>query len=161
MGRIHDENVKMLNGLYGVDDSAYKGIGLNKEIIRSLNQKNKGSRVFFDGGIPEEYVDRTIEAEMFTSFEEAYHQLIMDLVDLTEESIDLIIAKNDQTRDMYISGGFAKNPIFLTLMASRFPDKKVYTSEVANATSLGAAMVLWKAVEPGFSPVFDLGHGEA
>ena len=58
---------------------------------------------------------------------------------------------------MYISGGFSKNPIFLKLIASRFPHKRVYTSEIANATSLGAALVLWKGIDAGFNPVIDLG----
>ena len=102
-------------------------------------------------------MDISVDKETFTSFSEAYHQLMIDLVDLTVESIGLIVGKSDQTRDMYISGGFSKNPIFLKLMASRFPDKKVYTSEVANATSLGAALVLWKGIEAGLSPKIDLG----
>ena len=81
----------------------------------------------------------------------------MDLVDLTEESIKLIIGKEDKTKNIYISGGFSKNPIFLKLIASRFPDKRVYTSEVANATSLGAALVLWKGIDTHFNPDIELG----
>jgi sugar (pentulose or hexulose) kinase len=81
----------------------------------------------------------------------------MDLVDLCKESVELIIGKEDRTKNIYISGGFSKNPIFLKLMASRFPDKQVYTSEIANATSLGAAMVLWKGIDASFKPAIDLG----
>ncbi len=81
----------------------------------------------------------------------------MDLVDLTKESIDLIIAKEDKTSNIYISGGFSKNPIFLALIASHFPKKHVFTSEVANATSLGAALVLWKSMDKRFNPAIDLG----
>ncbi len=157
MGKIHDVNVERLNELYGADKSAYKKVALDEDMIRSLNQKSNGNRVFFHGGVPENYVDTSIAKETFSSFEEAYHQLVIDLVDLTEESIDLIIAKNVTTKNIYISGGFAKNPIFLKLMASRFPDKKVYTSEVANATSLGAALVLWKGIDVDFNPAIDLG----
>lgn len=157
MGRIHDVNVERLNGLFGVNPSAYKGVVLNEEIIRTLIEKSSGERLFFAGGVPEDYVDTSVEKEEFTSFEEAYHQLMIDLADLTEESIDLIVGKDDQTRNMYISGGFSKNPIFLKLMASRFPDKKIFTSEVANATSLGAAMVLWKGIDDEFSATVDLG----
>jgi len=157
MGHIHDVNVAHLNKLYGVDESAYKAVALDEEMIRSLNRKSNGSRVFFHAGVPEEYTDLSIRKESFDSFEEAYHQLVMDLVDLTEESIDLIIAKEDQTKDIYISGGFSKNPIFLKLVASRFPDKRVFTSEVANATSLGAALVLWRSLDDKYNPAIDLG----
>ena len=157
MGRIHDVNVDRLNEQFNADSSAFKTVALDEDMIKSLHQKSSGKRVFFNAGVPEDYVDMSVDKETFTNFNEAYHQLMIDLVDLTVESIGLIVGKSDQTRDMYISGGFSKNPIFLKLMASRFPDKKVYTSEVANATSLGAALVLWKGIEAGFSPKIDLG----
>jgi hypothetical protein len=157
MGHIHDVNVKRLNRLFGADDSAYKTVALNEEMIRALNQKSDGNRVFFHSGVPEDYVDHSVEKETFDNFEEAYHQLIIDLVDLTEESVDLVIGQDDTTKDIFISGGFSKNPIFLKLIASHFPGKNVYTSEVANATSLGAALVLWKGIDSGFDPVIDLG----
>jgi sugar (pentulose or hexulose) kinase len=157
MGRIHDVNVERLNDLFGTDSSAYKKVTLDEAMLRSLIEKSSGERVFFSGGVPEDYVDTTVDKEEFTNFEEAYHQLMIDLADLLEESIDLIIGTKDQTKNMYISGGFSKNPIFLKLLASRFPDKNIYTSEVANATSLGAAMVLWKGIDADFNPSVDLG----
>jgi len=157
LGRIHDVNVERLTQQFGLDDSAYKTVALNKAMIRILVQKNQGGRVFFTDGITEDYVDRTKGKEHFSSFEEAYHQLVIDLVDLTKESIDLIIAKDDNTRNIFISGGFSKNPIFLALIASHFPEKHVFTSEVANATSLGAALVLWKGMDKHFNPTIDLG----
>jgi len=81
----------------------------------------------------------------------------MDLVDLTIESIGLIIGKEDNTKNIYISGGFSKNPVFLKLIASQFSNKSVYTSEIANATSLGAALVLWKGIDANYKPSIDLG----
>lgn len=157
MGRIHDLNLERLNKLFGVDDPVYKLVALDEDLIRELNRKSGGDRVFFQGGVPEDYVDLSIREGCFESFEEAYHQLVMDLVDLTGESIDLIIGKEDSTKNIYISGGFSMNPIFLKLIASRFPDKRVYTSEVSNATSLGAALVLWKGIDASFNPAIDLG----
>ena len=157
LGRIHDVNVNRLNELFGVDESAYKKVALDEEMIISLLGKTGGNRVFFKAGVPDDQLDESVDIKAFAGFEEAYHQLMIDLVDLTVESIGLIIPANDNTRKLYISGGFARNPIFLKLIASRFPEKKVYTSEVANATSMGAAMVLWKGIDAGFSPRIDLG----
>jgi hypothetical protein len=156
MGRIHDVNVERLNRLFGVDKDAYKKVKLDEALLRSLQSATRG-RIFFSDVVPEDYVDESVAKETFESFEEAYHRLMIDLADLTAESIALIIPAEDQTKNLYISGGFAKNPIFLHLMAGHFPDKRVYTSEVANATSLGAAMVLWKGIDPEFSPEVDLG----
>lgn len=157
LGRIHDVNVMHLNQLFETPDSYYKTVAMDEHILSSLKRKNRGKRVFFHKGIPEDLVDQSVDKDSFSSFGEAYHQLIIDLVDLTAESIGLILDREDSTKNMYISGGFSKNPIFLDAMASRFPDKQVYTSEVANATSLGAAMVLWKGIDPAFVPAIDLG----
>lgn len=161
MGHMHDVNVARLNEAFSKENSAYKSVTPDKEIIRFLQARSRNARVFFSDGVPEDYVDHRVALENFASFEEAYHQLMIDLVDLAVESITWIMAREDKTRNLYISGGFSKNSLFLELMANRFPDKKVYTSEVANATSLGAALVLWKGIDSGFSPKIDLGLKQA
>jgi sugar (pentulose or hexulose) kinase len=94
---------------------------------------------------------------MFGTFDEAYHWLMHDLVSLGMESLRLIIPANDKTKVVYVSGGFARNEIFVRLLAHWLPDKKVYTSEVDNATALGAAMVIWESAFGGGLPVSDLG----
>jgi sugar (pentulose or hexulose) kinase len=156
MGRIHDVNMEHLNRLYGASASAYKEVQLDQELLAGLLEKDAG-RVFFAGGVPEDYLDTSIAKERFASFGEAYHRLMIDLAGLTADSIRLIIPGNDRTRRMYVSGGFSKNPIFLHLLASHFPEKEVVRSEVANATSLGAALITWKGIDPGYSPEIDLG----
>jgi sugar (pentulose or hexulose) kinase len=156
MGRIHDENVKRLSGLFGENDSAYKTVCLDEEIIRALRLKSGGAPVFFKNGVPDSYVDRSVKKESFSNFSEAYHQLLMDLVQLVKESIDLVFSSTDHARNIYISGGFSKNQIFLKLIASHYPAKAVYASEVSNASSLGAALVLWKGIDPGVYPTVDL-----
>jgi sugar (pentulose or hexulose) kinase len=157
LGRIHDLNVERLSRMFGMDASAYKLVTPARKLLETLASRNKGARVFFAQGIPDGLVDETVPQSAFETFEEAYHQLMIDLVDLTVESICLITGHEDRTKHIYITGGFSRNPIFVKLMASRFPDKRVYTSEVANATSMGAALVLWSAVEEGYGPHIDLG----
>jgi len=157
LGRIHDLNVNRLNSLFGKEESAYKTIELDETLIRSLSARNQGRRIFFHEGVPDDYIDLSVSKAHFRSYEEAYHLLLMDLVDLSKESIDLIIPKNDHSKNIFISGGFSKNPLFLKLIASHYPHKKVFTSEVANATSLGSALVLWKGIHKLFDPHIDLG----
>jgi sugar (pentulose or hexulose) kinase len=71
---------------------------------------------------------------------------MMELGDLTIDSVRLILPQKDDTENIYITGGFAKNRIFIKLMARAFPSKKVYTSEISNATALGAALVLFNSL---------------
>jgi len=158
LGHIHDVNVERLTSLYGVGKDEYKKVGPDVDLLNQM--KGAGSeRVFFRQGIPENYVDEAADTRAFPGFREAYHRLMTDLADLTAEAVRLIIPANDRTRNLFVTGGFSKNPLFVHLMESHFPDKKVRASEISNATSLGAAIVIWKAVEPGFSAPVDLGIG--
>ena len=79
----------------------------------------------------------------------------MNFVDFTVESINLILPANDDTSNIYITGGFSANIIFVNLIKEAFPDKKVWTSEIGNASALGAALVV-----TGVPPVINLGLTE-
>ena len=157
LGHIHEENTKCLTEYFKVTGKSYKSVKTNKEILRRLNEKNNGSRVFFKNGVPENYIDLTVDLSIFSTFEEAYHQLMSDLVDLSCKAIELIETKDNDTKALYISGGFTHNDLYVKLIANRFPEKKVYTSEISNATALGAALVIGKEAFNNKHPSIDLG----
>jgi sugar (pentulose or hexulose) kinase len=142
LGHMHDVNVEKLSMHFGVEPDQYKKVSVNRSLMSKLNA-GAGGRVFFKTGIPEDYVDRSLDLNTFGSFDEAYHQLVFDLVSLAMDSLKLIIPADDRTRVVYISGGFARNEIFNRFLASRLPGKRVFTSEIDNATALGAAMVVY------------------
>jgi sugar (pentulose or hexulose) kinase len=54
----------------------------------------------------------------------------------------LISVPGEPTSRIYITGGFAKNPYFTGFLSCAFPGRKIFTSQVDNATALGAAMVI-------------------
>jgi sugar (pentulose or hexulose) kinase len=78
----------------------------------------------------------------FSTFDEAYHQLMNELGDLTLESINLVLPEKDESENIYITGGFSKNELFQNIISQAYPSKSVYTSEIANGSALGAAMVI-------------------
>jgi sugar (pentulose or hexulose) kinase len=82
-----------------------------------------------------------------------------ELSDLTYEAISLILPDKDYTENLYITGGFAKNKIFLKLIAKSFPSKKVYTSVISNSTALGAALVIYQSMSDK-QPELNLGLTE-
>jgi sugar (pentulose or hexulose) kinase len=157
LGHIHDVNVKRLARAFGLEEGAYRQVVPDYDLLDSLKKRNRGKRIFFSQGVPAGYTDESVRPEDFRNFGEAYHQLMADLVDLAAGSINLITGDDDRTRNLYITGGFSKNPLFLKGIARRYPGKKVYTSDIPNATSLGAALVLWKALDPGRIGEVDLG----
>ena len=154
LGHIHDVNVERLNAHFGVDANLYKKIKPDMSIVSRLLASD--ARVFFKNALPADYIDTTVDPGKFGTFEEAYHQLVHDVISLAMESLDLIIPANDKTKVVYVSGGFARSELFVRFLATRLPDKKVYTSEVDNATALGAAMVVWESAFGGKMPRMDL-----
>lgn len=159
LGHIHDVNATHLARVFEVYPDYYKKVKADRKLLSSLMNENRG-RVFFSKGIPGDYLDSEADMSIFSSFNEAYHRLMYDLVDVAMESLNLIIPDGDQTESVYISGGFARNEIFVYLLAARLPDKTVYTSEIDNATALGAAMVVYEKSFSGKVADIDLGLKE-
>lgn len=82
----------------------------------------------------------------------AYNILIALLVIKQIESIDLIL-KHQDAKNIFVDGGFSKNHVFMSMLASYYHNKKVYAAEVAQATALGAALAIHDAWNP--NPVGD------
>ena len=76
--------------------------------------------MFFKEGIPEDYLDNGVDPAQFDFFDEAYLQLMVDLAQQVIHSIELIMLREDNTKHLYVTGGFARNPIFTTIMAIAF-----------------------------------------
>jgi hypothetical protein len=156
LGHIHDINVENLSRHFGVATDYYKKVKTDNDKISSLF-KNNSRKTFFRKGVPPDYIDAGADLAGFKTFDEAYHKFMFDLVDLSMDSLKLIIPEDDHTEAVYISGGFSRNEIFVRLLAGCLPGKDVYTSDIDNATALGAAMVLWEGIFGQNMPLIDLG----
>jgi sugar (pentulose or hexulose) kinase len=143
MGHIHDVNVKRISEYFGVSEKHFQQVKVNGALIDSYI--NSGKKVFFENGIPSDFTDITVDLSQFSTFDEAYHRFLFDLVKVGMDSLRLIIPKNDNSRLVYVSGGFARNQKFLTMLQKLLPDKKVIASEIDNASALGAALIIWEA----------------
>ncbi len=157
MGHIHDVNLDRINAHFGADKQAYRKITPDPGIIRRLSDSGE---VFFKNGVPEGFIDREVNLEAFSSFEEAYHRLVKDITSLCVKSVNFILPENDDTKTVFISGGFAKNEIFLRLLADKLGNKRIFTSEIENATALGAAMVVYEKAMTRPIPEINLGLKE-
>lgn len=157
MGHIHDVNLENINSHFNTGSEEYKKVAPKPEVLKRLLN---GSNSFFKGGVPEDYIDRKVDLAGFANFEEAYHRLMMDLTSLCVQSINYILPENDDIKTVFISGGFAKNELFLRLLADKLGNKRVFTSVVDNATALGAAMVVYEEAMKCPAPEIDLGLKE-
>jgi hypothetical protein len=77
----------------------------------------------------------------------AYHQLVLDLIDLQVISTGLVL-KNTKTKRIFVDGGFSKNSVYMHLLAAAFPEIEVYAASMPQSTALGAALSIhneWNA----------------
>lgn len=77
----------------------------------------------------------------FKTFEEAYHQLMIELMELQIDTIRRAMG-NSNIRIIYIDGGFTENDVFMKLMSHHFSQYKVLSTESPLGSALGAAMVI-------------------
>ena len=156
MGHIHDLNVSTLFEFFHVPKEEYKKVKADEKLLRGWFDGADQKLMFFKDGVPENYIDTEIDLRQFENFNEAYQRLVFDLTRINAESIRLVQEENDGVQNIFISGGFSRNEIFVKLMTLFFPDKKIYTSKVDNASALGAALVVQDAFETGTPKKIDL-----
>jgi sugar (pentulose or hexulose) kinase len=155
LGHIHDVNMERLTNHFRVEKSTYKRVEINEMLLKK--HLENGQQIFFRKEISTNYVDDSVDLEQFDSFETVYQQLMFDLTEECIRSLKLVIPAKDDVESLIVSGGFARNGIFMTYLASRFPEKRVYTSEIDNASALGAALVCAEEVYGQKKIQIDLG----
>jgi sugar (pentulose or hexulose) kinase len=64
----------------------------------------------------------------------------MDIIDMQIVSSNLVMESS--TKMIFVDGGFCKNPIYMNLLAAAYPTKEVYSTHVAQATAMGAALAI-------------------
>jgi sugar (pentulose or hexulose) kinase len=142
LGHLHESALAQISEHFGKLSDYYKKIKADNQMFSLLKTKYSGKKFFFQAGPFSRDLKEYIDMYEFSSFEEAYHQLMNELGDLTTEAIDLVLPQDDETENLYLTGGFSKNELFQNVITRAFPGKKVYTSEIANGSALGAALVV-------------------
>jgi sugar (pentulose or hexulose) kinase len=140
MGHIHDLILIRLNEYFGMPEGSHKDIPADFDLIDKRIASGKG--IFFTDRGKNCFMDNPVDLSVFAGYREAYHQMVADLSELCIESINLIIPSRDEIRNIYVTGGFARNSIFMQYVASRMPGKRILRSEIDNATAMGAALIM-------------------
>ena len=138
LGNAHEKGSDRIAAHYALPADFYKAIRFDQG-LSSLAQERLLSKAC--SGF--EAVD-LMEVE---SPDLAYNILIAVLVEKQIESINLVL-KHQDAESIFVDGGFSKNHVFMSMLASLYQHKKVYAAEVAQATALGAALAIHDAWNP-------------
>jgi sugar (pentulose or hexulose) kinase len=142
LGHLHETAAKRISDHFGKPEDYFKKLKYDRQLLSLMRAKYSNMKVFFKPYSYMRDLNDQIDMYEFTSYEEAYHQLMVELCGYTTDSVNLILPENDETSNIYITGGFSGNRIFVQLIREAFPAKKVWTSEIGNASALGAALVI-------------------
>jgi sugar (pentulose or hexulose) kinase len=80
-------------------------------------------------------------AEKDGNFEQAYHRLIVDIMTQQAASTELVLQGTNVKR-IFVDGGFARNQVYMHLLAAAFPHTEVFAASIPQATAMGAALAI-------------------
>jgi sugar (pentulose or hexulose) kinase len=83
----------------------------------------------------------------FADLASAYDQFMVDLVSQQVYSLNLLL-KDAPVKQLLVDGGFSKNDWYMSLLAQAFPEMEIYAAEVAQASALGAALMVYQGELP-------------
>jgi CTP:phosphocholine cytidylyltransferase-like protein len=140
LGRIHEVYLKSLSDYYKVNINTHLDLVLNETLCEDLIVED--SRVFLAEGIDTDFESHDEYLANFVSYETAYYQLIYEMSKKVIAGIDLISDKGSVISDVYISGGFNKNEIFIKYLTLLKKNITVKISDCKNESALGAALMM-------------------
>lgn len=118
-GKKHELAVKQLAKKYAKPLDHYRVVAYDPQIMMQLQQSK-------------------LEIK---DYETAYHALVMRIVKAQYRSTKLVLG-NTGIKRIFVDGGFAKNPLYMHLLAQAFPTIEVYAADVPQASAIGAALAI-------------------
>lgn len=140
MGNEYRLQVEKLGKYYQKAYGYHRDVKFDKELYLKLIEKPSIYFKFEGISLKRKQLHKT-DLEPFKTFEEAYHQLMIELMELQIRTIQKAIG-NSVIKKIYIDGGFTDNDVFMKLMAHHFSDFKVLSTQCPLGSALGAAMVI-------------------
>lgn len=140
-GYEHEEQTKKLAKHYNTDADHYRTIDYNADIMTTIRQNKQTVSREEESVMLKKSRFGLRDLTAIPTFEEAYHQLIADLITQQIASTRLVL-KDTPVKKIFVDGGFSKNSIYMRLLADAFTDVEVYASSVSLATAMGAALAI-------------------
>jgi len=140
-GFEHEQQVKRIAEHFKTNIIKYRNVDFDQDLIDHLKKKEKTVTPMANDGRKSVFENRDLAD--FSDDMEAYHQLIVDLVDLQIFSTQLVL-KDTAVKRIFVDGGFSKNSVYMHLLALAFPGIEVFAASMAQATAVGAALAIHK-----------------
>ena len=144
-GYEHEQQVKLLAEYFNKSLTYYERVDFSPDTIQWL--KNNIEQDHATEFVPGASVFATRDLSVFSNYEDAYHQLILDIMQKQIGSTNLVM-KGTAVKRIFVDGGFSKNSLYMNLLAIAFPEAEVFAASVAQATAMGAALAIHRHWNP-------------
>ncbi|HTI12544.1 MAG TPA: FGGY family carbohydrate kinase [Puia sp.] len=81
------------------------------------------------------------ELNNYANYEQAYHRLLMDIMEQQVASTQLVL-EGTPVKRIFVDGGFGRNQVYMHLLAAAFPHIEVFAASIPQATAMGAALAI-------------------
>ena len=142
-GNEHEQQVKRLASYFLTDVDNYKKVKADEVLLKKFKPAYKSTHTTGSTVMIGEPGFSKRNLSEYKNYDEAYHQLIADIMEQQVRSTSIVL-KGAAVKRIFVDGGFSKNPIYMQLLADAFKGMEVFAATVAQASSLGAAMVMHK-----------------
>jgi sugar (pentulose or hexulose) kinase len=137
-GYQHEQEVNRISTYFQKPSDYHSCIVYNPETVDLLiNSKNTKATERAVG----ESLFHNKELSTFKDYEEAYHQLMLDILTDQKHALNLIL-EGTEVKRIFVDGGFGKNKLYMQLLAESFPLFEVFAASVPQATALGSALAI-------------------
>jgi sugar (pentulose or hexulose) kinase len=131
-GFEHEQETKRIAAHFKTNSINYRNMSFDAEIVSKLALSQQEDIRF---------AERDLSG--FKNDREAYHQLILDLIRQQITSTQMVL-KDTVVKRIFVDGGFSKNSIYMHLLAKAFPEIEVFSASMAQASAIGAALIIHK-----------------
>ncbi len=142
-GHEHEQQIRKLAAHFNKHVDYYAGVQCSPEIIANLQSGKIDQQIDGRHEILGQSNFNKRELHEFVDYEQAYHQLIIDIIVQQEKSLRLVL-NGTPVKRIFVDGGFSRNAIYMHLLAVVLPGIEVYAASVPQASALGAALVIHK-----------------
>lgn len=140
LGREYKTQITYLQEHFSPAPNAHKEMDFNPAIFQKISRLRRHCYRFEYLNTPWQQ-PKTTNFSALDSFEEAFHQLMWELIQLQISKAELAIGQCP-IKKIYIDGGFADNKVYVAGLAQHFAGAKIRTTESPLGSALGAAMVI-------------------
>ncbi|HLQ98995.1 MAG TPA: FGGY family carbohydrate kinase [Sphingobacterium sp.] len=145
LGNEHDIQSKRIASFFAVSPVFFRGLKVDGEKMDEMLQG------FSEDPLVLESFSKK-DLSLFKTAEEAYYALMAHLVNAQVQSLTLIMSKKKPIKRLFVDGGFSKNQLFMQMLAKQLNEIEVFAASMAQATALGAALVIHESWNRGPLP---------